>query len=64
MERSIAVVDSEREIRAWGIAQARASSRLEGVDLSPGGQAVAQRYIDGEIDSDQLVQEMAKLHLG
>jgi hypothetical protein len=36
---------------------------LEGVDLNPGGEAVVQRYIDGEIDAEQAIKEMAKLDL-
>ncbi|ERK54561.1 hypothetical protein HMPREF0682_1821 [Propionibacterium acidifaciens F0233] len=44
-----------REERAWNVAQARHSVEMEGLSVTPAGLQDAQEYIDGHIDSDELV---------
>mgnify|MGYP000863460500 CR=1 FL=1 len=49
-----------REERAWNVAQARHSVEMEGLSVTPAGlqdaqEYIAQEYIDGRIDSDELV---------
>lgn len=49
--------------RADAIERARASSRLEGLDLDPAALALTERYVTGELSSDQLLGEMIRLPL-
>lgn len=59
--------DSEQQIqrarRMAAVREATAGARLQGETIDPEVQAIAQRYIDGEIDSQQmsrLIMERAK----
>lgn len=63
MQPSTATTTPEAVHRAHAVDEARASSRLEGIDLDEAGQAVAQRYIDGKLNGEQLVEEMIRLPL-
>lgn len=47
------MTDQERKEREAIIAYARGSVRLEGIVLSPAAEALAQRYIDGEISLEE-----------
>jgi hypothetical protein len=49
--------------RGDAIERARASSRLEGLDLDPATLALTERYVKGELSSDQLLEEMIRLPL-
>lgn len=62
VEQSVAVV-SESSLRARAIDLARASCRLEGLELSPAAVAVSDRYVAGELTGEQLVEEMIRLPL-
>jgi hypothetical protein len=46
--------DKARAQRASEIEEALASVRLEGLEPSPEGLAIFQRYVDGELSSDQF----------
>ncbi len=63
MKPSTAVAAKETELRERAVRRARGSSLLEGIVISPDAQVVEQRFIDGEIDADELVEEMARLPL-
>ncbi len=62
MEQSATVV-TEATLRARAIDVARASCRLEGLELSAAAVAVTERYVAGELTSEQLVEEMIRLPL-
>ncbi len=62
VDQSVAVV-TEARLRARAIDVARASCRLEGLELSPAAVAVTERYVAGELTSEQLVEEMIRLPL-
>lgn len=53
----------ERIRRADAVAQARASVRLEGVDLDVAALVIAESYVDGTLTGAQLVEEMIRLPL-
>ncbi|MGH3851433.1 MAG: hypothetical protein ACRDRT_17365 [Pseudonocardiaceae bacterium] len=63
VETSAEIGVTETQLRARAVRRARGSSLLEGIVLSPEAHAVEQRFIDGAIDADELVEEMAKLPL-
>ncbi len=48
------ISDDERRRRAAAVATARASVRLEGFTLDADIEVLNQRYIDGEITSEEL----------
>ncbi len=55
------ISDEERSQRRRGIAVARGSVRLEGFVISPGAEAIAERYIDGELDIDEYIAAVKAL---
>lgn len=63
MERTSLAVETEASRRAEAIKAARASCRLEGLDLDPAALSVADRYVAGELTGEQLVEEMIRLPL-
>lgn len=63
MASSTPVAQSEAQLRAQAMERARASLRLEGMDLSPAALAVAQRHAASDKTGKQLVEEMSKLPL-
>ena len=50
--------DKARAQRASEVEEALASGRLEGLEPSAGAMAIFQRYIDGELDIDQMGQAL------
>ena len=52
----MAVISSDmaRELRAKEIEEALASGRLEGLEPSPGAVAIFERYINGDLTSEQM----------
>jgi hypothetical protein len=52
---------NERRRRQAAIDFARGNVRLEGFIVSPQGEAVSQRYIEGELTIAQFVQAMMDL---
>ena len=46
--------DRERAQRAWEVENALASVRMEGLEISGQANALFQRYIDGEVSSEEL----------
>ena len=55
------ISDEERSERRRGIAAARGSVRLEGFVISQAAEAVAERYIDGELDIDEYIATVKAL---
>jgi hypothetical protein len=51
---SVITVDSERVQRAREVANASAGVRMEGLEISSGAEAMFQKYIDGEVTSEEL----------
>jgi hypothetical protein len=49
--------------RAAAIEQARASARLEGLELDSAAVALTERYAAGDLTSDDLLDEMIHLPL-
>ncbi len=62
MEQAVAVV-TEASLRAQALDVARASCRLEGLELDTAAVAVTDRYVAGELTGEQLVEEMIRLPL-
>ncbi len=48
------ISDDERHRRQKAVDYARGSVRLEGFIISPDIEALNQRYVDGELTSDEL----------
>lgn len=55
--------DVGRQSRSDAAKAARATSLLEGVTLDDAGTAVLERWVGGELDDEQLVDEMGRLPL-
>ena len=55
---SVIVKDQAREQRAKDIESALASVRMEGLEPSVGAKAIFQRYIDGELTSEEKAKAM------
>jgi hypothetical protein len=58
----VTVIDTAASNRASAADQARASIRLEGLELTTAGEALSDRYVAGELTGEQLAQEMVRLH--
>lgn len=52
--RAFVLPDLEREQRAKEVAHGTASVRLEGLEPSDDAKALLQRYVDGELSSEDL----------
>ena len=59
MDTRTAITDQERARRREAVEFARGSVRFEGIVLSPEAQALAERFINGEI----TLEEHTRLHL-
>ncbi len=55
--------EAEMQARAWAVAQARHSTEMEGGRSSDEVRAVQDRYVRGEITSDELIA-WVKAHHG
>ena len=53
---SVIATDRERAQRAREVDNALASVRMEGLEISSEAQALFQRYVDGEVTSEELDQ--------
>lgn len=53
------LIDHEQAIRAREIENALASVRMEGLEPSDGAKALFERYVDGEITSEDLDRAFA-----
>lgn len=56
-----AITETERARRQKAVDTARASVRLEGFTLDAETEALNARYVNGELTSDELTQEILKL---
>ena len=56
------ITEAEKEWRRKNIAEANASSRLEGFKASEPGKALQEKYISGEIDIKELVALTRRHH--
>ena len=54
------LTDRGRETRAREVENAIATGRLEGLEPSAGAQQIFQRYIDGELTSEEMDREFMK----
>lgn len=57
-----AVAAPSRQERARRVDEAIHSLQMEGLDVSAAGRADAQDYVDGYIDSDELVARARSRH--
>lgn len=55
MSQPAKIDEEERRARKQAVEYAQASVILEGFEISPAAKALAQRFIDGEIDLDQYL---------
>jgi hypothetical protein len=53
----------ERELRAEAVRYGFASVRMEGLEPGPEAEAIAKRFIDGELSREEYNAEMRKLAL-
>ena len=51
---SVATVDRTRTERAREVANALASVRMEGLEISSEAEGLFQQYVDGEVSSEEL----------
>ena len=55
------ITKEEKAARRRGVAAARGSVRLEGFIISPAAEAIATRYIDGDLDLDEYIAAIKAL---
>jgi len=55
------ISDTERQTREWNVAQARASSELEGIHTSPQMRAVEDQWARGELSVETLEHQLDQL---
>jgi hypothetical protein len=56
------ITDQERAARAFGVENALASVRLEGLEPSEGAKAIFERYVAGELTLDEMDEEIRALN--
>ena len=57
------ITDQERAARRFGVENAMASVRLEGLEPTDGAKAIFERYVSGELTMDEAGEAIRALHV-
>ena len=52
----------DREESAWAAVQAKASLHLDGIEPTPRGLELLEQVVDGQLTSDEAVQQLLDAH--